>query len=263
MSVEKSKSLREDFILDYIKICTLADIPLEKTEKLRPFLLKHCKQGGAIPQAKFLRTEYIPRLFGEHFHALKSLVTDTPVGIVADETTDIRDHSVLNIVALVKGDSYLICVERMTACNHATFSQSIIKVVGDIGIKFEHVTAIISDSAAYCKKAYREILSVVFSKSVHVRCLAHIVNLVSEIFHHHSCFSHTADIISMIKSALFKKPGRKALFLEFLSNCIPASEVKLPPEPVATRWNSWFEAAIYHSSRIHTYEGFFKAEKGV
>ena len=92
MSVEKSKSLREDFILDYIKICTLADIPLEKTEKLKPFLLKHCKQGGAIPQAKFLCTEYIPRLFDEHFHALKSLVTDTPVGIVADETTDIRDH---------------------------------------------------------------------------------------------------------------------------------------------------------------------------
>ena len=68
----------------------------------------------------------------------------------------------LNIVALVKGDCYLIGVERMTACNHATFSQSIVKVVGDIGIKFEHVTAIISDGAAYCKKAYREILSEFF-----------------------------------------------------------------------------------------------------
>ena len=31
--------------------------------------------------------------------------------------------------------------------------------------------------------------------------------------------------------------------------------------PVSTRWNSWFEAVVYHATRVHTYEGFFKAEK--
>ena len=39
-TVLKSKDVRQEFILDYVKLCTIADIPLEKTEKLRPFLRK-------------------------------------------------------------------------------------------------------------------------------------------------------------------------------------------------------------------------------
>ena len=66
----------------------------------------------------------------------------------------------------------------------------------------------------------------------------------------------------MIKSSFYKKPGRKAHFLSFLSDTIAAADVKLPPVPVSTRWNSWFEAALYHSHQVHTYEGFYKAEKG-
>ena len=262
-SIVKSKSMREEFILDYIKLCSLAEIPLEKTEKMRPFFTKHCKQGGALPKDKFLRSEYVPRLFEQHYLALKTLVAEGCISIVADETTDVRDHSILNVIAMVREKSFLIGVEKMSACNHATFSQAIIKCVTEVGIKYEQVIAIVSDSAAYCKKAFRDVLSAIFPNAIHVRCLAHIVNLASEVFRQHSYFQHTAELISWIKSSLFKKPGRKARFLKFLSDYIPASEAKLPPEPVATRWNSWFAAAVYHSSRIHLYEGFYKAERGI
>ena len=37
--------------------------------------------------------------------------------------------------------------------------------------------------------------------------------------------------------------------------------VKLPPMLMATRWNSWFNVAEYHSSFLQFYEGFFKQEK--
>ena len=62
-TVLKSKDLREEFVLDYLKMCTLADIPLEKTNKIRPFLEKHCKQAGAIPNVPTLRSTctYVPR----------------------------------------------------------------------------------------------------------------------------------------------------------------------------------------------------------
>ena len=40
-SMAKSKCPREEFVLEN---CSMADIPLEKLE---PFLLKHCQQGGA------------------------------------------------------------------------------------------------------------------------------------------------------------------------------------------------------------------------
>ena len=166
---------------------------------------------------------------------------------------------------------YLIDVVTLEACNNVTFSQGIIKAVTDMGIQYDSVMAVVydsvmavvSDSAAYTIKAYREVLSVVFPKSLHVRYMAHIVNLAAEVFHHHSMFQFTADLISMMKSAFYKKPGRKSRFIKFLNDFLPAAEVKLPPVPVATRWNSWFDAAIYHSSHIHVYEGFFKAKKGI
>ena len=123
--------------------------------------------------------------------------------------------------------------------------------------------AVVTDGAAYCTKAYREVLSPVFPKSTHILCLAHVVNLGAEIFRHYVEFSHTSDLITMIKSSLFKKPGRKCRFLKYLGDFIPSSDVKLPPVPVSTRWNSWFEAAIYHATRVHIYEGFYKQEKSV
>ena len=157
-----------------------------------------------------------------------------------------RDHCILNVIAMVRGKRFLIGVHVII-----------------VGIKYDQVIAIISDRAAYCKKAFWDVLSTVFPNSIHVRCLAHIVNLASEVFRHHSYFQHTAELISWIKSSLFKKPGRKACFLKFLSDYIPPSEAKLSPEYVATRWHSWFETALYHSSRIHLYEGFYKAERGI
>ena len=35
-TVLKSKDLREEFVLDYLKMCTLADIPLEKNKQNTP-----------------------------------------------------------------------------------------------------------------------------------------------------------------------------------------------------------------------------------
>ena len=219
---------------------------------------KHCKQAGALPQVATLRTTYIPRLYDTHFTTLQCLLHNKPVSITADETTDVCEHRILNVIACVQGKLYLINVVKMDACNHSTFSQS----VSEAQIAFENVAAIVSDSAAYCKKAYREFLSAVYPKSVHILCLAHIVNLSAEIFHHHGDFSHTASLIAMIKSSLFKKPGRKSRLLKYMGDSISSTEVKLPPVPVSSRWNSWFEAAIYHATRIHLNEGFYKAEKG-
>ena len=48
--VVKSRELWVEFVLDYVKMCTVTDIPLEKTDKMRPFLEKHCKQAGALPK---------------------------------------------------------------------------------------------------------------------------------------------------------------------------------------------------------------------
>ena len=45
--VVKSREFREEFVLHYVRMCTVADIPLEKIDKIHPFLEKHCKQALA------------------------------------------------------------------------------------------------------------------------------------------------------------------------------------------------------------------------
>ena len=56
----------------------------------------------------------------------------------------------------------------------------------------------------------------------------------------------------MTKFSLFKKPE----IIPFPDKLL--SEVKLPPKPVSTRWNA---AVIYHATRIHLCEGFYKVER--
>ena len=65
----------------------------------------------------------------------------------------------------------------MEACNHSTLSQGILKSVADVELPFDRIHAVITDSAAYCKKAYRDVLSAVLPHSIQVLCLAHIIGI--------------------------------------------------------------------------------------
>ena len=46
----KSIDARREFVEDFVAMCAEADIPLEKMKRIRPFLVKHCKQGGELPE---------------------------------------------------------------------------------------------------------------------------------------------------------------------------------------------------------------------
>ena len=79
-------------------MCSMADIPLNKVDKMMPFLQKHCQQGGALAGQTTLRQNYLPRVFSNHTDALRKVLTNHKIFIVVDETTDIRNKMVLNIL---------------------------------------------------------------------------------------------------------------------------------------------------------------------
>jgi len=192
---------------------TLSDI-----DKMRPFLLKHCKEGGAFPSVNCVRQVHRPKLFALHFAALKIKLANQTVSIITDETTDCRDHSILNVIASIRGELFLIDVVTLGECNYRTLSQA------------------------------------------YIRAVTH-VDIVGEVFSHWSAFDNVTQLITFIKSTFFKKASRKKRYLKWLEGSLPKEHVKLPPVPVATRWNSWFNAARYPSSIVQFYEGFFKQEK--
>ena len=145
----KSKEIRDEFILDFLKMCTLSDIPLHKIDKMRPFLLKYCKEGGSIPSVNFIRELHLSKLFACHFAALKAKLASESISII----TDCHDHSILNIIASIRGESFPIDVVTLSECNHQTVSQACIRAVTHVDIEFEKIIVFVADSGAYCKKS--------------------------------------------------------------------------------------------------------------
>ena len=109
--------------------------------------------------------------------------------IIADETTDHRDLSVLNILARIRNKVFIIDVLFLEVCNHQTLSQSIIKCVTTYGVQYNVIKSVVTDSAAYCKKAYRDVLLAIFTESRHILCLAHVINLVGEKLKNCACIA--------------------------------------------------------------------------
>ena len=139
----------------------------------------------------------------------KAKLVNESISIITDETTDYPDHSILNIIASIRGESFLIDVVTLSECNHQTVSQACIRVVTHVDIEFEKTIAFITDSAAYCKKAHSEVLLNIFNNSYHVLCLVHILNLVSEVFSHWPAFDNVTQFTTFIKSAFFRRQSQK------------------------------------------------------
>ena len=157
----------------------------------------------------FLRSCYVPRLFESHFTVLK--------GQLYSSLQKCQSSSLL-----MKPQ---IFVEQMEACKHSTFSQAILKSLSDTGISFNQVSGIVIDSAAYCKKVVRKVLSIVLHTYIpithtHILCVGHM-NLAAEVFHQYHYFQHVrTTLIVKIKSSFYKKLGRKSRFLSFLSDTV-------------------------------------------
>ncbi|PKY36079.1 hypothetical protein RhiirB3_457953, partial [Rhizophagus irregularis] len=67
---------REKINIEVVEAFTFADIPLEKIEKLKPFLMKYCKNGGLITGANQLREKYLPLSYEIELQNLKNSIID-------------------------------------------------------------------------------------------------------------------------------------------------------------------------------------------
>lgn len=67
------------------------------------------------------------------------------------------------------------------------------------------------------------------------------------------------ELVSTVKAIFSKAPGRRARYLNQLRQQ-KATKIALPPVPMITRWNTWFEAALYHAEHLDVYVIFVDAE---
>ena len=107
-------------------------------------------------------------------------------------------------------------------------------------------------------KAWKDILCGLWINCNHILCHAHIIALAGTAWRH--SLNEVDRCVSQIKSILAKEPARRSRFIPHLESCGVTSPT-LPPQPVITRWNSWFEAFVYHSSLLPHYSAYIANER--
>jgi len=171
---ENKKAVIEDLIRAFAG----ADIPLEKINVLLPFFKKYLHEGGAIPQAATLRQLYLPRVFLQHHEDLVLIFKEKPITIITDEATDDCSRSVVNTLFSYKNHTKLVSVDFLLQVNNATIGQNCVNTITTFQIPLSSPRIFVTDSAAYMKKSFREVLKPLMPQLIHIPCCAHIINLI-------------------------------------------------------------------------------------
>ena len=177
-TINAASESKKVVIEDLIEAFSSANIPLEKVNQLLPFFKKHLKEGGSIPQAPTLRQVHLPRVFDRHLSLLQNYFDQKPVAIIMDETTDDCSRSVVNTLFTFRQNTKLVSVDFLKCVNNSTMGGVLLPILTNYNIPFSLPRLFLSDSAAYMKKCYREVLKPVMPQLIHVPCCAHIINLI-------------------------------------------------------------------------------------
>ena len=95
-----------------------------------------------------------------------------------DETTDACQRSVVNTLFAYRKDVKLVSVNFLTRVNNVTMGQTLISILPKYDISITSPRLFLTDSAAYMKKCYREVLHPIMPQLIHIPCCAHILNLI-------------------------------------------------------------------------------------
>ncbi|GES82281.1 CGG triplet repeat-binding protein 1 [Rhizophagus clarus] len=95
-----------------------------------------------------------------------------------DETTDDYSRSVVNTIFCYRNEIKLVSVDFLERVNNTTIGQVLMTTLTHFNIPFNLPRLFLSDSAAYMKKCYHEILSPLMPNLIHAPCCAHILNLI-------------------------------------------------------------------------------------
>jgi len=236
---------KSNFSFDLCKALMSSNIPLHKISNIhfRSFLEKYT--GKEIPTVTTLRKTYVNDCYDDTMKIIRNYVTGKKIWVSIDETTDKSGRFIANVVIGTlefdqPGKIFLLTTEILEKANHSTIAKLFDKsmfILWPNGIRHDDVLLFLSDAAPYMVKAASTI-KVLYSKIVHITCLAHGIHRVAETIR--SNFPKIDKLIAKVKQIFLKAPNRILLFKE------EAPGINLPPQPIITRWGTWINAASYY-----------------
>lgn len=207
---------KSEFSMDLCRAMVNANIPLYKLENpsFRSFLEKYTQHS--VPNESTLRKGYLNNCYDETMKTIRKALQGQRIWISIDETTDTLGRFIGNvIVGVMSGDepqkSFLLHVEALEKVNHTTIAKLFddsIKII-DPDFNRDHVLLFVTDAAPYMVKAAKG-LQMLYSKMLHVTCLAHGLHRVAEQIR--AKYADVDRLVSQMKKVFLKSPSRVAAF---------------------------------------------------
>lgn len=208
-------------------------------------LLKQCNKFN-IPDESTLRKNYLPKLYNDKMNEIKKIVDNKKIWVSVDETSDTKLRCIANVLVGVLDDetqkSHLINCVELEKVNSKTIGQLVKNSLEILQVRPENVLLFVTDAARYMGKAYKKELKGLFTKMIHVTCLAHGLHRVCDFIRLQ--FTDVDDLIANVKNIYKKSPKRILNFKKVAPN------LSLPPKPIITRWGTWVQAAIYYANNL-------------
>lgn len=242
-------SVKRGFAQELVKSFTEANIPLYKLEhsSIKNLFEKYLPENIQYPSTTLVRKQ-LPCLYENYANEIKQELSGKKVAILCDESTDCYQRYFLQILckdlnSFLRREPVLLDTVYLEETNFKTVSQAVVKTLNKYEIQFENVYSYVTDNASYMYKSYNSVLVNLLPNSRHSTCVAHIIALVADTWR---IFLKKLDkLVGLIKFIFCKSPARRIRYKVFLQDMF-AEKPLLPPEPVITRWNTWFAAIKYH-----------------
>ncbi|CAJ0629225.1 4424_t:CDS:2, partial [Entrophospora sp. SA101] len=156
-SLHKNISECQGININLVKTLVKANIPLEKIDSLKSFFKENFKEGGGIVGSNQLHEHYLPIVYEQAINKIMNEVRDKHICITVDETMDACGRSAVNILFSYGKYTKLVKTSFLEIVNYSTISQLIITTINSYNIPYDRLTFLISDSASYMLKAFRDL----------------------------------------------------------------------------------------------------------
>ena len=226
-----------------------ADIPLNKLDvpEIREFLEENI--GVSMPCRTVARTRHMTGAYEEAVEKIKEELTDHPLWIGGDETTDICGRYVLHIMLGKLSMSefhapFLVECTFLEQANAETVAQAMNAILNKFWPGFEpsRLRLLLSDAVSYMIKCGKIMKRETYPELLHLTCLIHALHRICE--KARTLFKDVNTLIKNGKKIFLKSPRRVTAWKQ-------VSDLGLPPQVCVTRWGTWVNGAVWYSVPAH------------
>lgn len=243
------ESSSKEFFKDICQAFVSTNIPLSKLNNpsLQDLFKKYT--GRRLPDKSTIRKLYLLLECDNTIAPIKDNIFHCYIWISTDETTDIKDGGVVNVVVDTLDPQrhfrhYLVSTEFRNTVNTKVIFEIIKEAIFKLSNSPEKVLHFVSDAAAVMLKTTK-LLRQQFSNALHLTCLADGLHRICAFIR-----KTYPDVNVLINN--FRKVLLQHLAYLYIKKCFP--NLCLPPQPVITRWGSWLEAVFFIPKISKTYD---------